>query len=134
MFTPKGPHHKNCCTRCAYISVRLAKNYNLGLTREETIEYYGEMYDNPLRSLIRSKHRELMTVIYDYCEETGKQTFIHRDIAKLGKIKMIPQSLSVCAADVQALSKTGNKVRIGHGKHVIEWRFTKRLLEPITVR
>jgi hypothetical protein len=134
MFTPKRQNHWNCSPKCSYIADRISRTVAHGHTREEAIEHYGAMYDDPYRRIKRSRHRALVQVVYDYCEETGKQTFIHRDIVKLDKIQMTTQSLAACAADVRALRKTGNNIRIGNGKYVIEWHFDKTLLAQTTPR
>lgn len=133
MFTPKHRNHWNCSPKCSYISDRLQRNFAHGLTRDEAIKYYGVLYEDPLRSLLRSKHKQLVRVIYDYCTEHNRYTFTHSEIDSLGLIKMHSQSLAVCATSIPAISKTGRKIKAGPGrKSVIEWRLNPKLLNATT--
>lgn len=127
MFTPKHRQHKNCSPRCSYISNLLYHDNLDGMSRNNAIVYYGKRYDDPIRSVGNSKHKLLMRAIYNYCEEHNTTTFTRQEIATTG-VRMCPQSLFMCAAEISAVSKTGRRVRNAAGNPVIEWQLRKELL------
>lgn len=128
IFTPKTSYHINCTEKCAYISRHILLPAAENMTRNEAIEYYGALYEVPLRRYIRSRHRPLLQVLWNFCEQHNTTTFTQRDINEFTDLDMHSQSLAVCARNIPAVRKTGDRIPGGHGKFVVEWQFCKEAL------
>jgi hypothetical protein len=98
------------------------------MSRDAAIEYYGQRYDVPFRSLGRSIYRPLVLAIAEYCDVHGTTIFTHKQIAGGCHLKLHSLSLAGCANNVAAVRKTGKRVKVGNGKSVIEWEFNRSML------
>lgn len=65
--------------RCRYIALRWAQNEHrpaaVSMTKEQAIEQYGEMFDDPLRLVMHTRHAAAIRRIYDYCIAHNRSTF-----------------------------------------------------------
>ena len=118
---------RHCSDRCAYIATRWSqykfKYGNDSMTKEQAIENYGAMFDNPLRLILHTRYAPAIRVIYDHCIAHNTQEFTCEQVTS-DKLRITPQQLGHIANDrYHPISNTGrmalNKLGTGSG---IVWK------------
>ena len=79
-FVTSEAHKKYDSDRCAYIALYLNRPQALLMGRVAAIEHYGKLYDDPLRSIGKSRYMPHLRHIYAWCVKNGRATFTEREI------------------------------------------------------
>ena len=128
-FTPKSQSQICDCERCTYIRLKLDMPAAKNMTRDEVIRCYGDMYDDPLRRLGKTKYKPLIRAIYKYCQENDTTEFIFSALPEKIRKQFTTRSLSAIAARHDSpIRQTKEKVKNTQGTaKVYVWKFTMRI-------
>jgi len=118
-------HRKYCGSRCVYIGSKLLTAAAKQMSRAEAIEYYGGLYDDPLRPYGRTKHKPMLREIYGYCRSHNTMTFMIPDLEEHVGHCVLPHTMGACCRAVdRSVRKTGvTRVPDVGGKQTFEWVF-----------
>lgn len=80
-FTPTYGRQKYDTKRCQHIAMYLNRPQAVKMGREAAIEHYGNIFDDPLRQIGKSKYMPALRWIYDWCIRNERTTFTEKEIA-----------------------------------------------------
>ena len=124
MFIPRNAAQKYCCDRCSHIAAYLNRPYALTIGRTAAIEHYGEIFDDPLRSIGKSRYMPHIRYIYTWCIANQKTTFTEAEISQGFSGKLDYYVLGAIHRRHDVVHICGEREIIGVGsKHVSVWRF-----------
>lgn len=67
--------------RCRYIALYLVREQAVRMGRDAAIEHYGALFDDPLRSVGKSRYMPHLRHIYAFCMKHQRATFTEAEIA-----------------------------------------------------
>lgn len=124
VFKTTQRHKRYCCPRCAYIGAKLRKPAAKNMSREEAIVYYGTMYDDPFRTIGRTKHKDILKCIYVLCQRKGSTTFTTGEVSEIANREISPRTIAAIQYHHNVVRMTGEKVmNLAGTKKVAEWEF-----------
>ena len=92
------------------------------MSREEAIVYYGTMYDDPFRTIGRTKHKDVLKCIYALCQRKGSTTFTTGEVSKIANREISPRTIAAIQYHHNVIRKTGAKVmNVAGTKKTTEW-------------
>lgn len=116
MFSPSHPSTRLCSPRCVYISDRLKSRPAKQMTREDAVQYYGDLFDDPLRLYQHSRHASVLQHIYDFCKENKRDTFTCAELNVDSPIRITHQKLAQIRKKFNVLEKCADPT--------IHWKFS----------
>lgn len=120
-------HYKvriHCCKRCAYIANKLKLPPAKKMERAEAIEYYGVIFDNPLRLYRGTRYYSILQRILKFCEARGRREFTYSEFMDANPdLSFKPILFGAIERNTKAIKKTGETVRSQSGQSkVAVWR------------
>lgn len=97
------------------------------MDRDEAIAVYGKMFDDPLKSLGRSKYKPYARVLYNWCKENNRTDFTWQDIRDTLPEDFMPQTMRALAA--RNIIKHDGRIQ-SHGRYtIVRWEFALPILK-----
>ena len=120
-------HVRQVCDtdRCTYLRLKLAGAPAQSMSRADGIEYYGGLYDSPVRGIVRPKYKALAIAIHDLCVEYDSREFVYSELPPHIKDMYGAAALRGLAnSKTPVIQRTNRLVRIRrNGKPLFVWVF-----------
>ena len=108
-FPPQHPSARLCSDKCKYVSMLLSSPQAKHMGRDKAIEYYGELYDDPLRLYRHYRHADTIQEIYDFCIAQDRWSFTCVEVAEDSVSSITHQKLAQIRRKYGILLKSDDK-------------------------
>lgn len=126
VFMRRNSRHGSCTKKCSYIAKKLITPAGMRMPRSEAIAFYGEQYDQPFRSLGRTKYKPLVIAIANHCRIHGSDEFTYSALDEDIRKQFTHHSmLALASRRDHPIVNTGRVAMNRNGSALVNvWRFT----------